>query len=90
MVDIKHRYGTNLKSYHDAWNKSDTTQNFFYWLDEGDGKEMNLDDCPREQLDKERVTYLNAEQRSEQRFLLWLYILFADMTYRELPNRYRQ
>jgi hypothetical protein len=65
MVDSKHRYGTNLKSYHDAWNKSDTTQNFFFWLDSGEGKDLNLDDCPREQLDRERVSYLNSEQRSK-------------------------
>lgn len=65
MVDSKHRYGTNLKSYHDAWNSADTKQNFFTWLDKGDGKDLSLDDCPREQLDKERVTYLNAEQRKK-------------------------
>ena len=63
LVDSKHRYGTNLKSYHDAWNKSDTKDNFFRWLDHGEGKDLDLPDCPREQLDKEKVTYLNAEQR---------------------------
>ena len=63
MVDSKHRYGTNLKSYHDEWNKSDTDQNFFHWLDHGDGKSLDLKQCSRQQLDKERVTYLNSEQR---------------------------
>ena len=63
IVDSKHRYGTNLKSYHDEWNKSDTDQNFFHWLDHGDGKSLDLKACSRAQLDKERVTYLSAEQR---------------------------
>lgn len=68
MAKLRHaisylQYGTNLKSYHDAWNKSDTKHNFFYWLDNGSGKELDLPDCGREQLDKERVTYLSAEQR---------------------------
>lgn len=63
MIDSKHRYGANLKGYHDAWNKSDTSDNFFHWLDHGEGRHLDLDDCPREQLDKEQVLYLNAEQR---------------------------
>lgn len=43
MVDLKHRYGTNLKSYHEAWNTSSTKENFFYWLDKGEGKDLSLD-----------------------------------------------
>lgn len=78
IVDDKHRYGTNLKWYHKAWNESDTDQNFFQWLDQGDGKDLDLEQCPRTRLDKERISYLNAEQRrnykvdvNEQGLLVW-------------------
>ncbi|SCZ91872.1 BZ3500_MvSof-1268-A1-R1_Chr5-3g08190 [Microbotryum saponariae] len=63
MVDAKHRYGTNLKWYHKAWNESDSPMNFFKWLDEGPGKELDLEQCPRARLEKERITYLTAETR---------------------------
>jgi len=33
------------------------------WLDRGPGKELSLPECSREQLEKERITYLSAEQR---------------------------
>ena len=65
MVDRKHRYGSNLKHYHAAWEQDQNTKdNFFKWLDEGDGKEVSLPECPREQLDKEQVTYLSSEKRA--------------------------
>ncbi|TKY86241.1 hypothetical protein EX895_005066 [Sporisorium graminicola] len=63
MVDRKHRYGSNLKYYHQAWQEADTRDNFFRWLDEGDGKNVSIDDCPRERLDSECVIYLSSEQR---------------------------
>lgn len=63
MVDRKHRYGSNLKPYHAEWSKSDTKDNFFVWLDEGEGKDLDLPDCSREQLEKECIEYLSADQR---------------------------
>lgn len=65
MVDRKHRYGSNLKPYHAKWSEADTKENFFVWLDEGGGKDLDLEDegCPRERLEKERIDYLNSEQR---------------------------
>lgn len=63
MVDRKHRYGSNLKPYHAAWSEADTKQNFFVWLDEGEGKDLDLPDCPRERLEGERIDYLSADQR---------------------------
>ncbi|KAK3674946.1 hypothetical protein LTR78_005290 [Recurvomyces mirabilis] len=53
MVDVKHRYGTNLQVYHEEWQRSITKQNFFEWLDHG------------EKLDHERVRYLSREERKE-------------------------
>lgn len=64
MLDPKHRYGSNLKHYHRYWNtKADTKQNFLHWLDEGDGKHLSLEECPRFKLEEERISYLTADQR---------------------------
>ena len=63
MVDLKHRYGSNLRAYHEEWKRSDTNENFFYWLDYGEGKNLDLVTCPRERLDRERVRYLSREER---------------------------
>ncbi|CED85032.1 IQ motif, EF-hand binding site [Phaffia rhodozyma] len=63
MVDGRHRYGANLKYYHAKWEEADTTGSFFRWLDHGAGKKEDLPECPRSQLEKERVQYLNMEQR---------------------------
>ncbi|GAA5928981.1 hypothetical protein JCM3775_006700 [Rhodotorula graminis] len=78
LVDRKHRYASNLKHYHAKWNETDTNDNFFHWLDEGDGKELDLEVCPRRRLESERIRYLNAEERelyrvtvSDDGLLIW-------------------
>lgn len=63
MVDQKHRYGSNLRTYHEEWKKSDTNENFFYWLDYGEGRNIDMAGCPRDQLDREQVRYLSREER---------------------------
>ncbi|UKZ65477.1 uncharacterized protein TrAtP1_006676 [Trichoderma atroviride] len=63
IVDQKHRYGTNLRMYHEEWRKADTNENFFYWLDYGEGRYISLDTCPRERLEKDQVRYLSREER---------------------------
>ncbi len=63
MVDLKHRYGSNLRTYQQQWKKSATQENFFYWLDEGEGRFLDVAGCPRERLDRERVRYLSREER---------------------------
>lgn len=45
------------------WNRSDTGENFFYWLDYGEGKEVDLEERPRKKLDAECVRYLSREER---------------------------
>jgi hypothetical protein len=62
-VDSKHRYGSNLRTYHQEWLKSETHENFFYWLDHGEGKSLDLPMVPRSRLDSERVRYLSREER---------------------------
>lgn len=63
MVDLKHRYGSNLRSYHAEWKKTDTNENFFYWLDRGEGKNVEIPSCSRERLEREQVRYLSREER---------------------------
>lgn len=63
MVDLKHRYGANLRTYHEQWKKSNTNENFFYWLDYGEGKYIDCLGCPREKLDREQIRYLSREER---------------------------
>ncbi|KAL3422152.1 IQ calmodulin-binding motif domain protein [Phlyctema vagabunda] len=63
MVDVKHRYGSNLRTYHEEWKKADTNENFFYWLDYGEGRFIDCQGCPRDRLDREQVRYLSKEER---------------------------
>ena len=63
MVDRKHRYGANLRAYHSYWKEQPTSQNFFYWLDHGDGRHVEVPKCSRERLEKEQVRYLSREER---------------------------
>jgi hypothetical protein len=63
MVDLKHRYGSNLRVYHEEWKKADTKENFFYWLDKGEGRYIDMQACPRERLEREQVRYLSKEER---------------------------
>ena len=65
MVDLKHRYGSHLRAYHAEWMKADTHENFFYWLDHGEGRDVNLEACSRERLDREQVRYLSREERMD-------------------------
>lgn len=62
-TDLKHRYGSNLRTYHEQWLKADTQENFFYWLDYGEGRNVEAAGCSREQLDRECVRYLSREER---------------------------
>ncbi|KAL8669822.1 MAG: hypothetical protein Q9168_005601 [Polycauliona sp. 1 TL-2023] len=63
MVDLHHRYGSHLRKYHAEWKKRPTRDNFFYWLDYGEGAQVSLDSCSREKLDSMKVRYLGREER---------------------------
>ncbi|KAL2480120.1 calmodulin-binding family protein [Abeliophyllum distichum] len=62
-IDPRHRYGHNLHLYYDVWFKSESAQPFFYWLDVGDGKEVNLEKCPRANLQRQCIKYLAPNER---------------------------
>ncbi|KHN11268.1 hypothetical protein glysoja_023332 [Glycine soja] len=62
-IDPRHRYGHNLHLYYAVWFNSQSSQPFFYWLDVGDGKEVNLDECPRSELYRQCIKYLGPKER---------------------------
>ncbi|XP_058189075.1 IQ domain-containing protein IQM1-like [Rhododendron vialii] len=62
-IDPRHRYGHNLHFYYDVWSDSKSTQPFFYWLDVGDGKELNLECCQRIDLQSQCIKYLGPKER---------------------------
>ncbi|KAH0929855.1 hypothetical protein HID58_015582 [Brassica napus] len=62
-IDPRHRYGHNLHFYYDVWSASMSAQPFFYWLDVGDGKDVNLEHHPRNVLQKQCIKYLGPMER---------------------------
>ncbi|XP_073271906.1 IQ domain-containing protein IQM1-like [Primulina huaijiensis] len=62
-IDPRHRYGHNLHLYYDVWFQSESAQPFFYWLDIGDGKELNLEKCSRTNLQRQCIKYLGPKER---------------------------
>ncbi|XP_073110829.1 IQ domain-containing protein IQM4-like [Elaeis guineensis] len=59
----RHRYGHNLNCYYDVWFDGESTQSFFYWLDIDEGKEVNLEKCPRNKLQQQCIKYLGPKER---------------------------
>ncbi|XP_020258389.1 IQ domain-containing protein IQM1-like [Asparagus officinalis] len=63
-IDPRHRYGHNLHFYYDCWLRCKSKQPFFYWLDVGEGKEVNIDEmCPRSKLQQQCIKYLGPKER---------------------------
>ncbi|GMN65899.1 hypothetical protein TIFTF001_034966 [Ficus carica] len=62
-IDPRHRYGHNLHYYYVKWLQSQSREPFFYWLDIGEGKEVNLDKCPRSKLQQQCIKYLGPRER---------------------------
>ena len=65
VVDIKHRYGSNLLPYHEQWMQSPSIQSFFFWLDYGEGKDLDLPEVNRQELDGQRLHYCTKEERKQ-------------------------
>ncbi|CAA2933627.1 Hypothetical predicted protein [Olea europaea subsp. europaea] len=64
LIDVQHRYGQNLRLYFIEWFRSSTMEPFFYWLDKGEGKDLNLlEKCPRLQLQQQCIKYLDDIER---------------------------
>ncbi|KAK8962406.1 hypothetical protein KSP40_PGU018898 [Platanthera guangdongensis] len=62
-IDPRHRYGHNLHFYYDCWLRCESRQPFFYWLDVGEGKEVNLEACLRLKLQQQCIKYLGPKER---------------------------
>ncbi|XP_057809523.1 IQ domain-containing protein IQM2-like [Salvia miltiorrhiza] len=63
-IDPRHRYGHNLHFYYVKWLNSQSKEPFFYWLDIGEGKDMNLvEKCPRSKLQQQCIKYLGPMER---------------------------
>ncbi|XVE75794.1 hypothetical protein DITRI_Ditri12bG0121000 [Diplodiscus trichospermus] len=62
-IDPRHRYGHNLQFYYAKWLHCDSKEPFFYWLDIGEGKEVNLEKCPRSNLQQQCIKYLGPAER---------------------------
>ncbi|KAG6558111.1 hypothetical protein Mapa_000292 [Marchantia paleacea] len=62
-IDPQHRYGHNLRFYFNEWRHSKTQEPFFYWLDSGEGKDLDLEMCTKATLQNERIRYLGPKER---------------------------
>ncbi|CAM0145136.1 unnamed protein product [Urochloa decumbens] len=69
-IDPRHRYGHNLHFYYDAWCQSQAGQPFFYWLDVGEGKDLDLPECPRAKLRKQCIKYLGPQERENYEYII--------------------
>ncbi|KAK4749291.1 hypothetical protein SAY87_026740 [Trapa incisa] len=69
-IDPRHRYGHSLHLYYEVWRKGDANQPFFYWLDVGDGKELDLKECPRSKLRQQCIKYLGPQERENYEYLV--------------------
>ncbi|MQL76820.1 hypothetical protein Taro_009218 [Colocasia esculenta] len=68
-IDPRHRYGHNLHLYYEEWCKSDDGQPFFFWLDVGKGKDIELKKCPRSVLRDQCIIYLGPQERDNYEYV---------------------
>ncbi|XP_027925559.1 IQ domain-containing protein IQM4-like [Vigna unguiculata] len=81
-IDPRHRYGHNLHFYYEVWFRSQSDQPFFYWLDVGDGKKVDLKACPRENLQNQCIKYLGPKEREAYEVI----VENGRLVYRESKN----
>ncbi|CAK7343406.1 unnamed protein product [Dovyalis caffra] len=70
-IDPRHRYGHLLHFYYEEWCKADSGQPFFYWVDIGDGKELDLKECPRSKLREQSIKYLGPQEREHFEYVIF-------------------
>ncbi|XP_057532814.1 IQ domain-containing protein IQM6-like [Amaranthus tricolor] len=65
-IDPRHRYGHNLQFYYVRWLHCKSNQPFFYWLDIGEGRGIDIiERCPRSRLQQQCIKYLDPAEREE-------------------------
>ncbi|XP_041023935.1 IQ domain-containing protein IQM3-like [Juglans microcarpa x Juglans regia] len=67
-IDPRHRYGHYLRLYYNRWCASNASQPFFYWMDLGAGKEIDLPECSRSMLHEQSVKYLGPLERNQYEY----------------------
>ncbi|KAM7264423.1 hypothetical protein ACFE04_002106 [Oxalis oulophora] len=70
-IDPRHRYGHSLHFYYEEWCKTNSGQPFFYWLDLGDGKDLDLKECPRSKLREQCIKYLGPQEREAYEYVFY-------------------
>uniref|UniRef100_A0A7S1X9Y1 Uncharacterized protein n=1 Tax=Tetraselmis chuii TaxID=63592 RepID=A0A7S1X9Y1_9CHLO len=61
-LEARHpEHRSHLKPYFNHWLQSGTGEGFFHWLDYGEGKDLDLPERPRAQLEACRVRYCGPE-----------------------------
>ncbi|XP_039124171.1 LOW QUALITY PROTEIN: IQ domain-containing protein IQM3-like [Dioscorea cayenensis subsp. rotundata] len=68
-IDPRHRYGHNLHCYFDEWCSSKAGQPFFYWLDLGEGRNVDIKECPRAVLRQQCIKYLGRLEREQYEYV---------------------
>ncbi|KAK7850162.1 iq domain-containing protein iqm6 [Quercus suber] len=63
MLKPRHRYGHNLQFYYVKWLHCESKQPFFYWLNVGEGKEVNHERCPPSKLRQQCIKYFGPAER---------------------------
>ncbi|KAF9594991.1 hypothetical protein IFM89_035764 [Coptis chinensis] len=69
-IDPRHRYGHSLHLYYEQWCTADAGQPFFYWLDIGDGRDVDLEKCPRSKLRQQCIKYLGPQERDHYEYIV--------------------
>lgn len=69
-IDPRHRYGHSLHLYYEEWCKADSGQPFFYWLDIGAGKDLDLKECLRSKLRQQCIKYLGPRERVHYEYIV--------------------
>ncbi|KAF2320160.1 hypothetical protein GH714_024731 [Hevea brasiliensis] len=62
-IDPRHRYGHGLHIYYKEWCNTNSSQPFFNWLEIGDGKELDLGECPRSKLLQQCIKFLGPKKK---------------------------
>lgn len=95
-LDEKHRYGSVLRPYYNAWIAAGSPETFFSWLDYGDGRFVNLWSesttsrkvVSRVQLEQSRVQYCSEKEREQYQVILRAG--FLEWRSKKNPGGYRQ
>ncbi|KAI3923123.1 hypothetical protein MKX01_014506 [Papaver californicum] len=69
-IDPRHRYGHSLHLYYEEWCNGDAGQPYFYWLDIGDGRDVDLKECPRSKLRQQCIKYLGPQEREHYEYVI--------------------